>query len=209
MGSVASGSVNHKYCKACACLDPDNKGDSKCKGGCQFPNYKGDGNCDDENNNCGCQYDGGDCCSKTVKGGKVKTSYCKQCKCLDPKASSSCKGSCKFPNYKGDGNCDDDNNNCGCAYDGGDCCGLDVKKTYCKECKCKDPNYKPGSGGACSGKCGDAQYKGDGNCDDGNNNCGCAYDGGDCCDKSLAAMGKKFDGTWCKLCQCLDPDNQP
>merc|ERR1712178_623464 len=141
------GSVKTKYCKACACLDPDNKSDSNCKGGCQFPNYKGDGNCDDENNNCGCQYDGGDCCAKTVKGGKVNGKYCKQCKCLDPNASSSCTGSCKFPNCKGDGNCDDKNNNCGCAYDGGDCCaktvkGGKVKTQFCKACACLDPAGK-------------------------------------------------------------------
>merc|ERR1712048_146468 len=115
--TVKGGEVKKSYCKDCLCLDP-----AGCEGKCQFPNYKGDGNCDDENNNCGCQYDGGDCCAKTVKGGKVKTQFCKQCKCLDPSASSSCTGSCKFPNYKGDGNCDDENNNCGCAYDGGDCC---------------------------------------------------------------------------------------
>merc|ERR1711907_454085 len=24
------------------------------------------GNCDDNNNNCGCEYDGGDCCAKTA-----------------------------------------------------------------------------------------------------------------------------------------------
>ena len=112
--------ANHyRLClQACQCLDPDNKSDSNCKGVCQFPNYKGDGNCDDENkwgpawywildwpttsvtflvirsstcassscsSNCGCKYDGGDCCKKTVKGGKVKTPYwlvffsCHQC----------------------------------------------------------------------------------------------------------------------------------
>ena len=45
---------------------------------CGEPDYKGDGNCDDDNNNKGCAYDGGDCCYKTVKGGKVKKDYCKQ-----------------------------------------------------------------------------------------------------------------------------------
>ena len=43
---------------------------------CGLPDYKGDGNCDDANNNKDCAYDGGDCCAKTVKGGQVKTSYC-------------------------------------------------------------------------------------------------------------------------------------
>merc|ERR1712167_536735 len=130
-------------------------------------NYKGDGNCDDENNNCGCEYDGGDCCAKSSKTGKVEKKYCKQCKCLDPKYKNQntpkCDGSCKFTNYKGDGNCDDENNNCGCQYDGGDCCvKTNVKKKvdtqYCKECKCLDPN-------GCDGTCKFTNYKGDGNCD--------------------------------------------
>merc|ERR1711907_482202 len=150
----------------------------------------GDGNCDDENNNCGCEYDGGDCC-----GSNVKTSYCKECACKDPnfKAGDD-KGGGGSPKYKGDGNCDDDNNNAGCAYDGGDCCGSNVKKTYCKECACKDPKA-----GDCSEKCGLAQYKGDGNCDDENNNCGCEYDGGDCC-------GANVKKSYCKECACKDPN---
>merc|ERR1711885_108978 len=95
-------------------------------------------------NNKGCAYDGGDCCPKTVPGGLVKKSYCKECKCIDPDNQGQGKLSCKLPNYKGDGNCDDENNNKGCAYDGGDCCaktvtGGQVKKNFCKECKCRSP----------------------------------------------------------------------
>merc|ERR1711937_183813 len=141
---------------------------------CGQPKYKGDGNCDDENNNAGCDFDGGDCCAKSL-GGPVKRDYCKACKCLDPNPKAPAPV-CGLPKYKGDGNCDDENNNAGCAFDGGDCCGTNVKKAYCKACKCLDPNYKPGQGG-----CGAANYKGDGNCGDENNNAGCAFDGGDCC----------------------------
>ena len=36
-------------------------------------------------------------------------SHNKQCKCLDPKAGSSCEDKRKFQNYKGDGNCNDEN----------------------------------------------------------------------------------------------------
>merc|ERR1711979_145605 len=96
--------VSKKYCKICKCLDPKGKSTgpapkapacdkTKNKCGAATAKYKGDGNCDDENNNCGCDYDGGDCCAKTAKGGKVKTQYCKDCKCLDPKV---CDGKCKF-----------------------------------------------------------------------------------------------------------------
>ena len=42
----------------------------------------------------------------------------------------------KFPQWKGDKWCDDDNNNCGCQWDGGDCCGDDVETYYCKKCEC-------------------------------------------------------------------------
>ena len=52
----------------------------------------------------------------------------------------------KFPQWKGDKWCDDDNNNCGCQWDGGDCCGEDNKydSNYCTECACKDPAAKAG-----------------------------------------------------------------
>ena len=45
---------------------------------CGAPSYKGDGNCDDNNNHAGCAWDGGDCCYKSVKGGVVKKTYCKK-----------------------------------------------------------------------------------------------------------------------------------
>merc|ERR1719478_1742899 len=175
------------------------------KKSCGSPGYKGDGNCDDNNNHKGCDYDGGDCCAKSVKGGQVKKDYCKKCKCIDPKNQGG-KQTCGYPKYKGDGNCDDSNNNKGCAYDGGDCCaksvkGGKVKKTYCKACKCIDPKNQGGKS-----TCGEPDYKGDGNCDDSNNNKGCGYDGGDCCPKSV--KGGKVTKTYCKACKCIDPKNQ-
>ena len=57
----------------------------------------------------------------------------------------------KWPHWKGDKFCDDENNNCGCEWDGGDCCGDDVKTKYCKECLCLDPSMAatlaPGTAG--------------------------------------------------------------
>ena len=49
---------------------------------------------------------------------------------------------CGFPEYKGDGYCDDENNNAGCEYDGGDCCGDSVNPFFCTECQCLDPGMK-------------------------------------------------------------------
>ena len=43
---------------------------------------------------------------------------------------------CGWEEWKGDGYCDDDNNNAGCDFDGGDCCGDNVKKEFCSECRC-------------------------------------------------------------------------
>jgi len=43
---------------------------------------------------------------------------------------------CSNPQWKGDGFCDDGNNNSGCDYDGGDCCG-NVNTQFCIICNCK------------------------------------------------------------------------
>merc|ERR1712156_1005915 len=49
---------------------------------------------------------------------------------------------CIVPSWRGDNYCDDGNNNKGCGYDGGDCCGSNANKTYCQKCQCLDPNNK-------------------------------------------------------------------
>ena len=36
----------------------------------------------------------------------------------------------------GDGFCDDETNNVGCNFDGGDCCVTNVNTNYCTECTC-------------------------------------------------------------------------
>ena len=48
---------------------------------------------------------------------------------------------CESPQYKGDGQCDDNNNNENCEYDGGDCCGSFVNQSNCTICLCLDPKY--------------------------------------------------------------------
>ena len=57
---------------------------------------------------------------------------------------SSKLGECVTPSFKGDNFCDDENNNAGCEYDGGDCCGPNVRISTmfpCKKCQCLDPSY--------------------------------------------------------------------
>ena len=46
------------------------------------------------------------------------------------------------PEWIGDGFCDDLNNNEGCEFDGGDCCGVLMNKRFCSECECKGKLYK-------------------------------------------------------------------
>ena len=51
--------------------------------------------------------------------------------------------SCAALQWKGDTWCDDENNTEGCEWDGGDCCGPDVKTKYCEKCECLDPAWGP------------------------------------------------------------------
>ena len=44
------------------------------------------------------------------------------------------------PNWIGDGECDDETNTAGCGFDGGDCCGPDVKTSQCSDCECLGEN---------------------------------------------------------------------
>merc|ERR1712037_829214 len=196
-----------KYCKKCKCLDceyTDKK--DKCSGkkvtGKCGNTYVGDGVCDDVNNNAGCNWDNGDCCGK-----KMVYKYCKACKCLDP-TKQTCSQKCGSPAWTNDGICDDDNNNCGCGWDKGDCCGDSGKqdqKKYCKVCKCLDPkdaDFAPKEK-VCLGKCSHPNWVGDGLCDAGNNNCGCKWDKDDCCVKKSDKQFKFCTNK--KLCLCLDP----
>merc|ERR1712032_1762500 len=212
-GGDCCGANNYKHCKKCACRDCTFAAKSDActkniKGKCNLPDYVGDGVCDDENNNAGCNWDKGDCCG--VSGNPNQKKYCKKCKCLDCEYTDKkdkCSGkkvTGKCGNtYVGDGVCDDVNNNAGCNWDKGDCCGASktYKKPYCTECKCKDCKAQTNDCPKTDGFCKKPNWKGDKNCDDKNNNCGCDWDGGDCC-------GKKNNYKYCQTCACLDPEQQ-
>lgn len=191
-----------KYCSDCSCKDPKYNGIS-CSKECHESDWKGDKTCDDENNHCGCDWDGGDCCGTTKD---YDFGYCTKCKCLDPKVKTKCENQ----HLKGDKHCDPQNNHVDCEFDGGDCCGpkltgekARIKYHFCTvkqilpkgDCTCKDPKFNLQN---CASKCLSDKWKGDGNCDDPNNTCGCNWDGGDCCGK-----GKNL--SYCTKCKCLDP----
>merc|ERR1711976_123262 len=56
---------------------------------------------------------------------------------------------CANVNWMGDSFCDDENNNAGCSFDGGDCCNNDNQywDYYCTACEGLDPAYAGGSSG--------------------------------------------------------------
>ena len=111
----------------CDMCDATTTEKASCSGSCQARAFLKDGNCDDGNNNCGCGWDGGDCCG--VNENKHQFGYRTRCECLDPsflspKNKGSCSGKCGKIYYTKDGHCDNNNNNCGCNWDNGDCCGM-------------------------------------------------------------------------------------
>ena len=137
----------------------------------------GNGVCNDETNNPGCFYDGGDCCVNT------NTDHCTECICYH-------KENCAAgftPSIVGNGFCNDGTNNAECNYDGGDCCGYGVNTGYCSDCKCYLNE-------TCIA--GTHPLVGDGFCNDETNNADCDYDGGDCC-------GSCVLNNQCTECACL------
>jgi len=131
-GDCCLDDVNEEYCSACDCLETTETTQAPDGSNCEIPHWFMDNYCDDENNNAKCGFDGGDCC-----GDDVNTSYCKECECLEfPAETTQAPGICGSPQWFGDNYCDDDNNNAGCGFDGGDCCGDNVSTAYCSECIC-------------------------------------------------------------------------
>jgi len=212
-GDCCGPKVKTDFCEECQCLDCEFEMADDCVDSatavCGEPSWQGDNICDDSNNNAGCSWDGGDCCSDSSS-----FLFCDDCICRD--CTSDVVGSykatggddcvaafsstCASKSFQGDGFCDDANNNGGCSWDGGDCCGAEVSLAFCSECECLDCTYiAPGDDcvDVALGVCSKKSWKGDGTCDDGNNNAGCDWDGGDCCDDS-----SNFE--YCGACECLD-----
>merc|ERR1711881_425244 len=84
--------------------------------------------------------------------------FCTYCLCLDPESfwyvnkittaavtqppttKYACDSECAKKNWVADTFCDDANNNCGCDWDGGDCCGDTNNFSLCTDCTCQDPD---------------------------------------------------------------------
>merc|ERR1739848_276220 len=248
-GSGSSGSGSGRYDKYC--------GDSY---------YRADGDCDDFNNNAGCDWDGGDCCASTSRRGYVSTKFCSNCACLDRygtnsganatadyyynatsdynataddyanqkyelvyhgrcqsgfeiKSISECSAAAKAlgaSDYSVESDGDDRSNSNPpfCYYNAGKMkFNAGNNKGYCSSqkavvCLCvAAPTTTSPSNTSYSGnqsRCGSDHYEGDGDCDDENNNAGCDWDGGDCC-ASTSRRGYVYK-RYCSNCACLDPD---
>ncbi|CAM9651378.1 unnamed protein product [Ectocarpus fasciculatus] len=111
----------------------------------------GDDFCDSENNNPECAYDGGDCCADTCLSlgsacGFDGFAEYNGFDCLDPAFFDptvvaefpECSGSWSM---LGDGQCQEENNNPACGYDGGDCCICSCSGSLCGGlADCLDPS---------------------------------------------------------------------
>ena len=157
---------------------------------CTYPEWVGDGICDDSHNTKRCNFDGNDCCEGTFEN-------CYTCKChlngnsgaqLLP-LTANCS---KF--LIGDGVCDWWNDFAFCDYDGGDCRTTTTTTTtpsgITEKVKFDIQIYfDPFQG------CLKPLWVGDGYCDDQTNTPQCNFDGGDCCAESPNVE-------YCTECQC-------
>ena len=111
-------SVGNGYC------DVENNKEKCFWDGGDCCSYHGDGICDDKNNNEECDWDGGDCCGDNVKTINSNDEItCIVCECHDPNFELI---QCKYAQIS-NGFCNDVNNNEKCKWDGGDCCGDNVR----------------------------------------------------------------------------------
>ncbi|CAN0135135.1 unnamed protein product, partial [Ascophyllum nodosum] len=180
------------------------------------------------NNNEECVYDGGDCCECTRTDGGI-SSYADSVfpftLCVDPRApcynpaAVTLQSNCTLGDIQAvaDGNCDVVNNNMECLYDGGDCCectriengSYSSSSSTSSFSLCVDPVapcYDPAAAvlqANCSSEFTSFQYVGDGSCDPWNNNEGCLYDGGDCCECTVESLHD--DDFWKSYTLCKDP----
>ena len=105
---------------------------------------------------------------------------------LNPSEPQKTTDNCEYSDLIADGYCDDGNNNPECNFDGGDCCGNNVKTDFCSDCVCME------------NICTFPYWATDEFCDDENNTPECNYDGGACC-------GDNVSKWFCSDCQCKEP----
>jgi len=78
---------------------------------------------------------------KTASGAKCLISCLDDTQTTATTSITTTTTSCGSLPLKGDKRCDDENNNEGCGWDGGDCCGNAVGIGNCLSCQCLDPTF--------------------------------------------------------------------
>eukprot|EP01083_Nonionella_stella_P022772 62967_1 len=134
--------------------------------------YIGDGYCDSDNNNAGCNWDGGDCCEESCID-STHTCATTQYGCLDPKyatttttttTTTTLNDDCdvSFPSNLGNGRCNSysNYNTADCNWDNGDCCEETCVDSATYTCggygyDCLDPQYATTS---TTSSCGSIDY---------------------------------------------------
>ncbi|CAN0519554.1 unnamed protein product, partial [Laminaria digitata] len=131
-------------CRDPACPDEDQSLYPNCTGDIT---WLGDGFCDPDTNNLGCDYDGGDCCECTCVDGPTHSCgsngfNCEDSTCLDPAIAIQYRECAGNRLSIGDGLCTAENNNPSCGYDGGDCCLCTCSGRACvyNGFECLDPS---------------------------------------------------------------------
>ena len=66
----------------------------------------------------------------------VYTNVTKYIEWIENKMEENYLGNCENPSEVANGFCNDETNIPECNFDGGDCCGSCVKKTFCSTCTC-------------------------------------------------------------------------
>ncbi|CAN0440595.1 unnamed protein product, partial [Pylaiella littoralis] len=214
-------------CSEFACIDPaatcvdDDDITAEMVENCGYVTGLGNGYCDQDNNKAECGYDGGDCCSCTCTVPENEwdddySYYCRDFACIDPEATcvdddditAEMVANCGWVQGVGNGYCNQDNNNAGCGYDGGDCCSCtctvpenewDDDYFYgCREFACIDPEATCAEDDDITAdmieNCDYVRGVGNGFCDESNNNALCNYDGGDCCE--CTCEPREVDDDW-------------
>jgi hypothetical protein len=165
---------------------------------CVDSNLKGDNKCDPLNNNCGCDWDGGDCCTHDFE-----TTFCSNqdlslCKCRDPFAAKLCTlGTCNTVTA-GDGQCDAYNNNCNCNWDGGDCCSQSYNCSQnCRIVGKNQYNLTISNFNTCD-YIGSVHLRGDAYCEELESSFGCDCAGCTCALNTIVGTGCSGSGCDCK-----------
>ena len=152
------------------------------------------GRCDDQANIPECDYDTNECC------GAGNYDICDACQCLDPKKvllPRHIDTSCKYWAVKGNGYCDDVANTFGCDWDGGDCCGDNVRRGKCEVCACLDDTINLAAL-TTNLQC-ETGLMFDGQCDLRNRYRECRNDGFDCCLNDLGQVDAELCPSF-KIC---------